>query len=65
DTIAGYLIMNIGEIPDAKHPKSFTLDDGLIITSGELNGSRIENVIVTVPDNKIKNVTTNMYKEKY
>lgn len=65
DTIAGYLIMQIGEIPDAKHPKSYTLDDGVTITSGELNGSRIENVIVTVPDGKLKNVTTNMYKEKY
>lgn len=65
DTIAGYLIMNIGEIPDAKHPQSFKLDDGVVITSGELSGSRIENVIVTVPDDKIKNVTTNMYKEKY
>ncbi|WP_195701811.1 hemolysin family protein [Companilactobacillus futsaii] len=65
DTIAGYLIMKIGEIPDAKHPKSYTLGDGVTITSGELNGSRIENVIVTVPDDKIKNVTTNMYKEKY
>jgi len=65
DTIAGYLIMNIGEIPDAKHPKSFTLDDGTVMTSGELNGSRIENVIVTVPDVKLKNVTTNMFKEKY
>jgi Hemolysins and related proteins containing CBS domains len=65
DTIAGYLIMNIGEIPDAKHPKSFKLDDGIVITSGELNGSRIENVIVTVPDDKLKNVTTNMYKKEY
>ena len=65
DTIAGYLIMQIGEIPDAKHPKSYTLDDGVTITSGELSGSRIENVIVTVPDGKLKNVTTNMYKEKY
>jgi len=65
DTIAGYLIMNLGEIPDAKHPKSFKLDDGIVITSGELNGSRIENVIVTVPDNKLKNVTTNMLKGKY
>ncbi|WP_338232160.1 hemolysin family protein [Companilactobacillus muriivasis] len=65
DTIAGYLIMNLGEIPDAKHPQSFDLSDGTVITSGELNGSRIENVIVTVPDAKLKNVTTNMYKEKY
>ncbi|WDT65970.1 hemolysin family protein [Companilactobacillus crustorum] len=65
DTIAGYLIMNLGEIPDAKHPKSFKLDDGVVITSGELNGSRIENVIVTVPDSKLKNVTNNMYKKKY
>ena len=65
DTIAGYLIMNIGEIPDAKHPQSFKLTDGTLITSGELNGSRIENVIVTVPDSKLKVVTTNMYKEKY
>jgi len=65
DTIAGYLIMNLGEIPDAKHPQSFELSDGTVITSGELNGSRIENVIVTVPDIKLKNVTTNMYKEKY
>ncbi|MQS76586.1 hemolysin family protein [Companilactobacillus halodurans] len=65
DTIAGYLIMGIGEIPDAKHPKSITLKDGVIITSGELNGSRIENVIVTVPDVKLKNVTTNMFKGKY
>lgn len=65
DTIAGYLIMNIGEIPDPKHPKSYTLKDGTVITSGELNGSRIENVIVTVPESKLKNVTTNMYKDKY
>jgi len=65
DTIAGYLIMNIGEIPDAKHPQSFSLEDGTVITSGELNGSRIENVIVTVPDGKLKNVTTNMFKKKY
>lgn len=65
DTIAGYLIMNLGEIPDARHPQSFTLNDGTVLTSGELNGSRIENVIVTVPDSKLKNVTTNMYKKKY
>lgn len=65
DTIAGYLIMNIGEIPDPKHPKSFELKDGTVITSGELNGSRIENVIVTVPDSKLKTVTSNMFKKKY
>lgn len=65
DTIAGYLIMHIGEIPDAKHPKSYELKDGIVITSGELNGSRIENVIVTVPDNKLKVVTNNMFKKKY
>ena len=64
DTIAGYLIMNIGEIPDAKHPQSYKLEDGIILTSGELNGSRIENVIVTVPDDKLKVVTNNMVKVK-
>lgn len=65
DTIAGYLIMNIGDLPDVNHPKSFTLEDGIVLTTGELNGSRIENVIVTVPDTKLKTVANNMFKKKY
>lgn len=65
DTIAGYLIMNVGEIPDANRPKSITLKDGLKITYGEVEGPRLKTVIVNVPKNKIKVVTTNMFEKKY
>lgn len=65
DTIAGYLIMNLNEIPDENHPKSINLTDGVKLTSGEVDGSRIKNVIVTIPKNKIKVVTTNMFEKKY
>lgn len=65
DTVAGFLIMNVGEIPDNNNPKSFTLEDGVKITSGEMNGSRIEDVIVKIPEDKVKQITTNMFKKKY
>ncbi|WP_300561709.1 hemolysin family protein [Companilactobacillus sp.] len=65
DTIAGYLIMNVNEIPDENHPMSYTLEDGVKLTSGEVDGSRIKDVIVTIPKNKVKNVTTNMFEKKY
>lgn len=64
DTIAGYLIANIGEIPDENHPKSFTLEDGVVVTSGEMNGSRIEKVIVTLPDKKTKQVMANTFRKE-
>lgn len=65
DTIAGYLIMNVGEIPDSNQPISYTLDDGVTLTSGEVDGSRLKTVIVTIPKEKIKTVTTNMFEKKY
>ncbi|WP_225427039.1 hemolysin family protein [Companilactobacillus kedongensis] len=65
DTIAGFLIMNVGEIPDNNHPKSFTLEDGVEITSGKMDGSKIEDVIVTIPNEKVKIVTSNMFKKSY
>lgn len=65
DTIAGYLIMNLNEIPDEKHPKSITLKSGVKLTSGEVDGARIQNVIVKIPKNKVKIVTTNMFEKKY
>ncbi|AKP68145.1 hemolysin family protein [Companilactobacillus ginsenosidimutans] len=65
DTIAGYLIMNVGEIPDANIPKSITLDDGVKLTSGKVDGSRLKTVIVSIPKDKVKVVTTNMFEKKY
>ncbi|MQS45585.1 hemolysin family protein [Companilactobacillus mishanensis] len=65
DTIAGYLIMNVGEIPDGNYPKSIELEDGVKLTSGTMNASRLENVIVTIPKDKVKTVMTNMFEKKY
>ncbi|WP_245823078.1 hemolysin family protein [Lactobacillus terrae] len=65
DSVAGVLIAQAGDIPTENVPISITLDDGTKLTSGKVNGSRIEDVIVTIPDDKLKQVMKNMYEKKY
>lgn len=50
DTIAGFVITELGAIPsDGQHLK-VTLENGMILTTGTMQGSRMENVTLTLPE---------------
>ena len=54
DTIAGYVITKLGMIPAKGEKLSVTLDNGLVLTTRRMKGSRILTLLVTVPDNDEK-----------
>ena len=64
DTIAGYLITEQGDIPTDENPVSKELSDGTKIRSDKVIESRIENVIVKIPKDKIKKVHENIERYK-
>lgn len=54
DTIAGYVITKLGMIPAKGEKLSVTLNNGMILTTRRMKGSRILTLLVTIPKNDIK-----------
>ncbi len=50
DTIAGYLITKLGIIPAKGEKLSVTLDNGMVLTTGRMKGSRLLTILLTVPE---------------
>lgn len=50
DTIAGYMITKLGLIPTNKQHVKVTLNEGIELYSGRMNGSRLETIIVKLPE---------------
>ena len=50
DTIAGYLITKLGIIPSKGEKLSVTLDNGMVLTTGRMKGSRLLTILLTVPE---------------
>ncbi|QFP80325.1 hemolysin family protein [Latilactobacillus graminis] len=49
DTIAGYMITEIGAIPISGHPETIDLPGGLTLTTGSVSGSRLTDLQLTLP----------------
>ncbi|MFD1673007.1 hemolysin family protein [Agrilactobacillus yilanensis] len=49
DTIAGYMITRLGMIPTNTQHETITLNEGIELYSGRMNGSRLETIIVKLP----------------
>ncbi|KRO16707.1 transporter [Lacticaseibacillus saniviri JCM 17471 = DSM 24301] len=52
DTIAGYVITQLGAIPSNHHQETLFIGDGLKITTGRVEGSRLLNVHLELPEHK-------------
>ena len=50
DTVAGYLITRLGVIPAKGEKLSITLENGMILTTGRMKGSRLLTILLTIPD---------------
>ena len=50
DTIAGFVITEIGAIPVSGHPESIDLPNGLILTTGTVAGSRLIDLKLKLPE---------------
>lgn len=50
DTVAGYLITRLGLIPAKGEKLSITLDNGMVLTTGRMKGSRLLTILLTIPD---------------
>lgn len=64
DTIAGYLISQIGEIPTNNNEISYVLPDGTKLISGTVKSSRIQDIIVEFPLEKAKSVMLKLTKKR-
>ncbi|MGR3741475.1 hemolysin family protein [Companilactobacillus sp. DQM5] len=64
DTIAGYLITEVGEIPTNNNQLSSMLNDGVKLTSGEVKGSRVQEVLVELPTEKSKIIKQKLSKRR-
>ena len=62
DTIAGFVITELGTIPTNRHHLQVTLANGMILTTGLMQGSRLENLVLTLAP-KPKSATTDEPKE--
>lgn len=49
DTIAGFMITEIGAIPVSGHPESIDLPNGIVLTTGSVVGSRLLDLKLTLP----------------
>lgn len=50
DTVAGYLITKLGVIPAKGEKLSITLDNGMVLTTGRMKGSRLLTILLTIPE---------------
>lgn len=64
DTIAGYLISQIGEIPTNNNQISYILPDNTKIISGTVKSSRIQDVIIEFPLEKAKMIMQKLTKKR-
>ncbi|WP_413211635.1 transporter associated domain-containing protein, partial [Lactobacillus iners] len=55
DTIAGYVITKLGLIPGKGEKLSVKLDDGIILTTRRMRGSRLQTLLLTLPKTDTKN----------
>lgn len=55
DTIAGYVITKLGLIPVKGEKLSVKLDDGIILTTRRMRGSRLQTLLLTLPKTDTKN----------
>lgn len=53
DTIAGYLINRLGVIPAKGEKLSCQLENGMILTTGRMKGSRLLTIILQTPEKQI------------
>ena len=52
DTVAGYVITKLGMIPAKGEKLSVPLDNGMVLTTRRMKGSRILTLLLTIPDKK-------------
>ncbi|MSD83453.1 DUF21 domain-containing protein [Lactobacillus curvatus] len=50
DTIAGFVITEIGAIPISGHPETIDLPNGMSLTTGSVSGSRLIDLQLTLPE---------------
>ncbi len=50
DTIAGFVITEIGAIPVSGHPETIELPGGMSLTTGSVSGSRLIDLQLTLPE---------------
>lgn len=50
DTVAGYMITTLGVIPAKGEKLSVKLDNGMVLTTRRMKGSRLSTVLLTIPD---------------
>lgn len=50
DTIAGFVITEIGAIPISGHPETIELPGGMSLTTGSVSGSRLIDLQLTLPE---------------
>lgn len=54
DTVAGYVITELGVIPSKGERLSVKLDNGMILTTRRMKGSRLQTVLLTIPTDQTK-----------
>lgn len=64
DTIAGYVITRLGMIPANNQHVEITLDEGIQLYSGRMNGSRLETIIVKLPEVSVEETTDEVQEVK-
>ncbi len=52
DTVAGYVITELGMIPAKGEKLTVRLDNGMVLTTRRMKGSRILTLLLTIPDKK-------------
>lgn len=52
DTVAGYVITKLGMIPAKGEKLSVPLDNGMVLTTRRMKGSRILTLLLTIPNKK-------------
>lgn len=52
DTIAGFVITEIGAIPVSGHPETIELPGGMSLTTGSVSGSRLIDLQLTLPESE-------------
>lgn len=54
DTVAGYVITKLGMIPAKGEKLSVKLDNGMVLTTRRMNGSRLLTLLLTIPEKQEK-----------
>lgn len=54
DTVAGYVITKLGMIPAKGEKLSVKLDNGMVLTTRRMKGSRLLTLLLTIPEKQEK-----------